>query len=61
MRYCCSMSNLLSIQEAADLLGVSTNTLRRWEADGLSTVSKELNKIQHKSTFIMTTVDLFIT
>ncbi len=28
------MSNLLSIQEAADLLGVSTNTLRRWEAEG---------------------------
>ncbi len=40
MRYCGNMSNLLSIQEAADLLGVSTNTLRRWEADGLSTVSK---------------------
>ena len=34
MRYCCSMSNLLSIQEAADLLGVSTNTLRRWETEG---------------------------
>ncbi len=28
------MSNLLSIQEAADLLGVSTNTLRRWETEG---------------------------
>jgi len=28
------MSNLLSIQEAANLLGVSSNTLRRWEAEG---------------------------
>ena len=28
------MSSLLSIQEAADLLGVSSNTLRRWEAQG---------------------------
>ena len=28
------MSSLLSIQEADDLLGVSSNTLRRWEAQG---------------------------
>jgi excisionase family DNA binding protein len=28
------MSNLLTVKEAADLLGVSTKTIRRWEADG---------------------------
>jgi len=28
------MSNLLSVSEAAELLGVSTKTIRRWEADG---------------------------
>ena len=28
------MSKLLSIREAADLLGVSTSTLRRWEREG---------------------------
>ena len=28
------MSNLISISEASKLLGVSTKTLRRWEAVG---------------------------
>jgi excisionase family DNA binding protein len=28
------MSNLISVKEAAELLGVSTKTIRRWEADG---------------------------
>jgi len=28
------MSNLLSISEAAELLGVSTKTIRRWETEG---------------------------
>ncbi|NEP76127.1 MAG: MerR family DNA-binding transcriptional regulator, partial [Okeania sp. SIO2G4] len=28
------MSNLLTISEAAELLGVSTKTIRRWEAEG---------------------------
>ncbi|MBP0020854.1 MAG: helix-turn-helix domain-containing protein, partial [Cyanobacteria bacterium SBLK] len=28
------MSNLISVSEAAKLLGVSTKTIRRWEADG---------------------------
>lgn len=28
------MSSLLSISEAAELLGVSTKTIRRWESDG---------------------------
>ena len=29
-----SMSNLIGVKEAAELLGVSTKTIRRWEADG---------------------------
>jgi excisionase family DNA binding protein len=29
------MSNLLTVKEAADLLSVSTKTIRRWEADQL--------------------------
>lgn len=28
------MSQLISIKEASELLGVSTKTLKRWEADG---------------------------
>jgi putative resolvase len=28
------MSNVIGIKEAAELLGVSTKTIRRWEADG---------------------------
>ena len=28
------MSNLVGVKEAAELLGVSTKTIRRWEADG---------------------------
>ncbi len=28
------MSNLLGVSEAADLLGVSTQTIRRWESEG---------------------------
>ena len=28
------MSNLIGVKEAAELLGVSTKTIRRWEADG---------------------------
>lgn len=28
------MSNLLTIKQAGDLIGVTTKTLRRWEADG---------------------------
>jgi excisionase family DNA binding protein len=28
------MSNLLTVKEAADLLGVSTKQVRRWETDG---------------------------
>lgn len=28
------MSNLITVKEAAELLGVSTKTIRRWEADG---------------------------
>ena len=36
------MSNLLSIQEAAHLLGVSSNTLRRWEAEGKITSERTI-------------------
>lgn len=32
--YCLIMDKLLTIKEAADLLGVSTSTMRRWEAEG---------------------------
>ena len=28
------MSKLIGVKEAAELLGVSTKTIRRWEADG---------------------------
>jgi predicted site-specific integrase-resolvase len=28
------MSSLLTVKEAADLLGVSTKQVRRWETDG---------------------------
>jgi putative resolvase len=28
------MSNLLTVKEAAELLGVSTKTIRRWETEG---------------------------
>ena len=28
------MSNLVTVSEAAELLGVSTRTIRRWESEG---------------------------
>ena len=28
------MSNLITVKEAAEVLGVSTKTIRRWESDG---------------------------
>ncbi|MDJ0717901.1 MAG: helix-turn-helix domain-containing protein, partial [Prochloraceae cyanobacterium] len=34
------MSNLLTVKEAAELLGVSTKTIRRWEEEGKITATR---------------------
>ena len=43
------MSNLIGVKEAAELLGVSTKTIRRWEEEGkirsIRTPKENLDKV----------------